>query len=119
MARKPTPKDLEQLQAALRRAHAVLSGDITQLQAEAFTGSGSGDAKELGDGAHHLEFNLELLERDGSALREIEEALERIDQGDYGRCEACEEWIPKARLSAVPHARHCVACQREVEQRGW
>jgi len=119
MAKKPTPKDLADLKAALEKARAVLTGDITLLQAEALTPAGSADSAEVGDGAYHKEFNLELLERDGSTLREVEEALERIAEGDYGRCEACEVWIPKARLRAVPHARFCIDCQRDLEQQGW
>ena len=118
MAKKLTPKDLEELAVALERARALLSGDISQLQAAALAPAGSADAAEVGDGAYYKEFNLELLEQDGTTLREVQEALERIDQGTYGRCEGCETWIPKTRLRAVPHARHCIACQRDVEQQG-
>ena len=46
----------------------------------------------------------------------INEALDRIAAGDYGRCLACGELIPARRLRAVPWARHCVPCQeREAE----
>ena len=58
---------------------------------------------------------LELLERDENTLFEIMEALERIKSGAFGRCESCEKWIRKERLKAVPHARNCIDCQREME----
>ena len=62
------------------------------------------------------EFNLELLERDGDTLREINDALGRIESGTYGQCENCQELIFKERLKAVPHARYCIECQRKSER---
>lgn len=43
-------------------------------------------------------------------LRDIERALEKFDEGTYGRCESCGEEIPMARLEAKPAARHCIEC---------
>jgi DnaK suppressor protein len=47
-------------------------------------------------------------------LRLIEEALDRIDSGDYGTCLNCERPIPVKRLDALPWARYCVPCQDHV-----
>jgi DnaK suppressor protein len=44
------------------------------------------------------------------ALLETRQALQRLDNGTYGTCEACEEPIPFERLEAIPHARRCVSC---------
>ena len=49
-------------------------------------------------------------------VREVLDALQRMQRGEYGRCDSCDEWIAKARLEAVPHARNCIACQREAEE---
>ncbi|HWR03141.1 MAG TPA: TraR/DksA C4-type zinc finger protein, partial [Humidesulfovibrio sp.] len=46
---------------------------------------------------------------------EIEEALARMDVGDYGACEDCGEDIAPARLFANPTARLCVHCQADRE----
>jgi DnaK suppressor protein len=43
-------------------------------------------------------------------LQEIEAALQRVEDGSYGRCERCGEPIPEARLEARPVARTCVGC---------
>lgn len=43
-------------------------------------------------------------------LREVEDAVTKLDDGIYGRCEACEGPIPQARLAAKPAARLCIAC---------
>ena len=47
----------------------------------------------------------------------IEEALEAIEDGDYGFCEECEEPINEKRLLLMPFARLCVRCQSELERR--
>jgi RNA polymerase-binding protein DksA len=50
-------------------------------------------------------------------LREIDDALERIEQGTYGICEGTGKPILKARLKAQPWARYCVDYARLLEQR--
>ena len=63
----------------------------------------------------HDEFvSLHLNSLDYVQLRLIEEALDRIDSGDYGVCLSCEETIPEKRLRALPWARYCVTCQEEI-----
>jgi DnaK suppressor protein len=47
-------------------------------------------------------------------LRLVNEALDRIDSGDYGICLACEEPIAPKRLNALPWARYCVNCQESM-----
>jgi RNA polymerase-binding transcription factor DksA len=43
-------------------------------------------------------------------LREVEDALAKLDAGTYGRCESCGNEIAEARLEAMPSARLCIAC---------
>ena len=50
-------------------------------------------------------------------LREISDALKRIELGSYGVCPECEEDISSKRLDAVPWARYCVTCQDLVATR--
>lgn len=122
-ARKLSTKDLDLFRATLVRARAELTGDVRYLEEEALGRDGSlqsGESREdAGTESYFQEFNLELLQRDESTLREIEAALERVDAGTYGRCEGCEEWILKERLKAVPHARNCIDCQRRAERSGY
>ena len=54
---------------------------------------------------------------DMKLLREISDALQRIEQGTYGVCLECDEPISVKRLEAVPWARYCVACQEQVAAR--
>ena len=47
-------------------------------------------------------------------LRLVNEALDRINSGDYGTCLACDRPIAAKRLRALPWARYCVACQEQM-----
>ena len=46
----------------------------------------------------------------------IEDALQRIDLGEYGICEECEEEIGVGRLKVMPFTRLCVRCQEDLEK---
>jgi DnaK suppressor protein len=50
-------------------------------------------------------------------LREINDALHRIDTDQYGICLECEEPISGKRLDAVPWAKYCVTCQESIAAR--
>lgn len=63
----------------------------------------------------HDEFvSLHLNSLDYRELRLVNEALDRLDSGDYGVCLACEQPIPAKRLQALPWARYCVGCQERL-----
>ena len=50
-------------------------------------------------------------------LSEVREALTRLDKGEYGACEDCDESISPRRLQAIPWARVCVKCQEARDRR--
>jgi len=62
------------------------------------------------------EKNFFYAQRDGRLLYHIDKALERIDQGIYGKCQSCGLYISDARLEAVPHARLCIKCKSAEEK---
>ena len=63
----------------------------------------------------HDEFvSLHLNGLDYGQLQMITEALDRMDAGDYGVCQSCEEPIAPKRLRAVPWARYCIRCQESA-----
>ena len=63
----------------------------------------------------HDEFvSLRLNSLDYGQLRLVEEALDRVQSGDFGVCLACEQPIPAKRLHALPWARYCVPCQEAI-----
>jgi RNA polymerase-binding transcription factor DksA len=59
----------------------------------------------------HVQLQAAILsEFDRQELRDIEDALERIQTGEYGRCSRCEGAIGRHRLRAIPETRYCLAC---------
>jgi len=121
MSKKLNARDLESYKDLLTQLRREVSGDISDLEADAFSTDGDrlsvDNPADIGSESFAQEFSLELLQRDEATLAEIDEALERVKVGTFGLCEGCEEIIPKARLNAVPHARFCVNCQRKTERR--
>jgi DnaK suppressor protein len=75
--------------------------------------------KDLGDQAntaYSREFFFELGNGDRRLLRDVVDALQKIDDGSFGECERCGESIADKRLEALPFARYCIDCQRLVEE---
>jgi DnaK suppressor protein len=74
------------------------------------------DMADVGTEAFEQELTLNLLGNDKGVLEQIEAALKRIEDGSFGRCEACGKEIPKARLEAIPYAALCVKCASRQEE---
>jgi DnaK suppressor protein len=70
--------------------------------------------EDQGTVAHEEFVNMRLNHMDYAQLRMIDEALDRIESGDYGTCLYCEEEIPSKRLAALPWAKYCVPCQERA-----
>lgn len=81
-------------------------------EASAF-GMHTGDA---GSDAYDRDFALSLLSQERDSLFEIDAALKKIDEGNYGLCEMSGRPIPHARLEALPFARYTIECQSELEK---
>ena len=60
--------------------------------------------------------NLELTDKEIKILRQIERALEKIDEGTYGVCDITGEEIPLKRLEAIPYANMTVQAQEKFEK---
>ncbi len=57
-----------------------------------------------------------LIANQMQKLKEIDEALDKIANGNYGICDMCEEPISVARLQVKPYAKYCIAC-REINEK--
>lgn len=60
--------------------------------------------------------NLEVTNKEFTVLRQIERALEKIEEGSYGICDLTGKEIPKARLDAIPYATMTVEAQQKLEK---
>src|SRR5579884_2736526 len=62
------------------------------------------------------EVAIRNLDRESKLLKEVQAALNRIEEGTYGVCLRCEEEIPEKRLRALPWAAYCVQCQEAIDK---
>jgi len=91
----------------LKRSNKEDSGDL----------SGYGQhMADAGTDTFDRDFALSLVSNEQEALYEIEEAIQRIFEGNYGVCEITGEAIDKERLMAVPFTRYSLQGQRELER---
>ena len=108
----------------LHALRARLRGDVTAMAEVALRKSGMEGSEsngmpihmaELGSDNFEQEFTLGLMEAEGDTLGLIESALDRIEDGSYGRCVQCDGAIPKARLNAIPYTPVCIKCAEQQE----
>jgi DnaK suppressor protein len=71
---------------------------------------------EQGTDAMEREKTFLFASREGKFLNYLEDALQRIEKGEYGRCSECGKLIEKERLEAVPHARQCLNCKMNLSK---
>ena len=80
----------------------------------------TGQVADIADGAvqsYDRQLMMGLGEKEFGKLRLVEEAIEKIDRGQYGICLECEELISEERLTVVPFASYCVDCLEIIEKK--
>jgi DnaK suppressor protein len=92
---------------ALKKSRLDASGDLSSMPIH---------MADLGTDNYEQEFVLGLMDSERKLLHEIDDALQRIEDGTYGVCEGTGKPIRKARLEAQPWARYCVLYARMLEQ---
>ncbi len=63
------------------------------------------------------ELDAALIDIDNRRLSEIELALARLEEGNYGRCAHCSDSISPRRLQVIPFAALCIQCQGAADRR--
>ena len=106
-----TRNKAEALQRAVLQAFSSAKGQ-TDISSD-----GTEDYIDYAVSSYTREFSLSLSEMERKQLRLIEEALKRIDRGEFGRCMNCGTPIPEPRLDVEPWARYCIKCQ-ELDELG-
>lgn len=72
---------------------------------------------DLGSETYETELNQSFRINDKYMISEIDVALKKIEDGNYGECEACHQDIEEERLELMPHARFCIECEQNYEQK--
>ena len=99
----------ERLERLLQEAGETL-GDLTEDK-EALA-----DALDIATMESNRDFQLRIRDRERVYIRKIQQALQQIDEGEYGYCTVCGEEIGEQRLIARIVATHCIDCKTEAEQ---
>ncbi|MFC1783377.1 TraR/DksA family transcriptional regulator [Planctomycetota bacterium] len=120
------PEKIEYFTQLLLEKRSQLVGDVDRMGGGALDSNrqeSSGDLSnmpihmaDIGTDNYEQEFTLDLIESERKLLREIDRALIKIREGNYGICEGTGEPINQARLEAKPEARYCVEYARKIEQ---
>lgn len=121
-----TTAELKKFRGMLLGKRSDLVGDMNGIEAETLRVNrqeGTGDLSSLpthpadvGTDNYEQEFTLGLLESERVLLKEIDEALERIDNKTFGICQGTGKPIGKTRLLARPWAKYCIEYARLIEK---
>ena len=121
-------KQIEEFKATLLARRAELAERLSELRSEKIkpeSRDGSDNMTTYSD--HPADVGSDLYERErtvGSVsalsvqIREFDEAIYRLEKGNYGICERCGDMIPIERLLSRPSASYCMVCQKEIEKAG-
>jgi DnaK suppressor protein len=74
------------------------------------------DIADKAANSYTKEFLFHQSDENRRLLQYVNEALERVKNGSYGQCVACQNEVQQRRLEAVPWARHCIECQEKQDQ---
>lgn len=121
-------EDLKTFREMLSNLRKKLSSNVSHMQNDALRESGR-NGSELSDmPMEHLadrasdnfekDLMIGILQNSEAEIVDIDIAIEKIDEGTYGKCEDCGGEIAKERLKAIPFARLCIDCKQAQESMG-
>jgi DnaK suppressor protein len=91
-----------------------LISSIAKIEVDGRTSSdiGTQDLADRANGSFAKESLFQQSDYDRAILGLVHTALQRAENGDFGKCVECGEPVEPKRLEAVPWARHCICCQK-------
>jgi DnaK suppressor protein len=111
-------KEMEKYRRLLEDKKLSLSSDLAKTRSaeEETTEESTQDIADKAVSSYTREFLYSLTDGERSTLLQIDDALERIDDGTYGLCINCGQPMAEKRLTAVPWAPYCIDCQELAEK---
>ncbi len=118
--------EIAQFRKRLMALREKIAGNVNSLGNEAFLKT-SQDASggnlshiplhmaDIGTDNFDRDLTIGLIENAEEGLRNIDIALEKLDNKTYGKCEICDKMVTKTRLLAIPFVQNCISCQRNEE----
>jgi len=104
-------KILEERREKLVSQATDLSGPVYSFKEEDLL-----DEVDLASSESEQNMSIRLRDRERTLIKKIDKAIVKIDNGDYGICESCEEEIGVRRLEARPVTDLCIRCKEEQEK---
>lgn len=111
-------KKLAQFRSQLESIRSELLGDVEKSN-QSVKDSEIGQIADISDDAaraYNRQLEGELGEQEWQKLKQVDIAIEKIDEGEYGTCAQCESAIPEARLKLVPYTEFCTQCLSKMEE---
>lgn len=116
--------DVEKIRVALHERRDELQAEydrtlseIAVLQRDRLTDSAGDDQADTGTKTFEREQEISLANNLLERINQVERAIDRLGEGNYGWCERCGNPIPVERLAAFPSATLCVSCKQLEERR--
>lgn len=122
MPKKPAATNRKKFLAKMREQLGemktkLLSEIDSELRAERESNKDEGmDTYDLASEERDREINFILSDRERVKIKQIDDALGRLEDGTYGVCESCGLEIAEERLQAMPFTRLCRDCQQDQEK---
>ena len=111
-------KTLTRFKKFLHNEREQIVGDVKKIN-ESSKEMGQDGIQDIGDEAANIynkQILLSLNENERTMLQEVDEALDRIEDGTYGTCDECGGPIDLKRLEVRPVSKHCVPCKTKLEK---
>ena len=105
----------DQANAGLEELERISRSDETQEPSED-SSAYSLHMADRGTDAMEREKNMLFAQREGEYITYVDEALQRIEDGTFGKCRVCAGEVGRARLEAVPTATQCIDCKSKAEE---
>ena len=119
MSRKENPampkKKVDEFRTILLKERATLLQDL-ELEQDSFIYNDQGDLVDIADSVILNDLINRLSDMDADKLKQIDRALEKIENGSYGICEGTGKPIPEERLRAVPWTPYSIEYAESLEK---
>jgi DnaK suppressor protein len=113
------PFSYERVRRELLEEQTKLKEQLVRLESVEYESIGYGNhIADDGTDAFEQAVGVALQRKVETSLEEVGRALDKLNDGTYGLCEACGARVDRARLEALPHAKYCLTCQSRTERTG-
>ena len=113
-------KDLEKARKTLEQMRRSVLSEVQEKYAASreIGQSNVPDLADMSSNAYSREMLLNLSDAQNRKLKDIDAALERMDNDEYGICASCSEEITPRRMEVRPFSRYCIECKTDIEKFG-